>query len=164
MNIIMQDHSCETVMNPLEIYYCECSGPADATFPTLKFTSNDAEFVLEPQAYLLYEHLEPNEPALCMVGFQEEKSTEYAYWLLGDVTLRAFYSIYDAENKQVGFVGNINTLSVSQTDSEEDNSDNSLNIILYIVPSVICLLCVLAIIISVYITIKLRKSQLKKQN
>ena len=56
-------------MNPLETYYCKCSGASDNSFPTLKLTSNDIVFILEPQSYILYEHIDPNEPALCMIGF-----------------------------------------------------------------------------------------------
>ena len=44
---------------------------------------------------------------MCMVTFQEELRAEASFWLLGDSFLRAFYSIYDAENMRIGLVGDI---------------------------------------------------------
>ena len=35
LNYIMREHSCITIMNPLETYYCDCTGEDDASFPQL---------------------------------------------------------------------------------------------------------------------------------
>ena len=69
LNVIVRDHECKTVMNPLETYYCKCSGADDPTFPLLKLRSGSIRLNFRPQDYLVYEAIAPNEPKQCMVGF-----------------------------------------------------------------------------------------------
>ena len=106
LNVIVRDHECKTVMNPLETYYCKCSGADDPTFPLLKLRSGAIRMKFRPKDYLVYESIAPNEPPQCMVSFQENSNSEAnSFWLLGDTFLRAFYTIYDGENKRIGIVG-----------------------------------------------------------
>ena len=69
LNVIVKNHTCKTVMNPLETYYCECSGTDDPSFPMLKLHSNNVSFNFRPVDYLVYEQIAPNEPAQCMISF-----------------------------------------------------------------------------------------------
>ena len=62
---------------------------------------------MRPSDYLLYERVDTSDKKMCMVTFQEELRAEASFWLLGDSFLRAFYSIYDAENMRIGLVGDI---------------------------------------------------------
>ena len=58
LNTLTRDHKCKTVMNPLETYYCQCSGADDPTYPTLKLHSGDYIFNFEPIHYLIYEQID----------------------------------------------------------------------------------------------------------
>ena len=72
INVITRDHECKTFMNPLETYFCDCSGANDDTFPTLELMSGNITFTLRPEDYILYEKIypnDPNTPAQCMIGF-----------------------------------------------------------------------------------------------
>lgn len=69
LNVLTRDHKCKTVMNPLETYYCQCSGSDDITFPTLKIHSGDFVFNFEPRDYLIYEQIDLNGQASCMISF-----------------------------------------------------------------------------------------------
>lgn len=69
LNTLTRDHKCKTVMNPLETYYCQCSGADDPTYPTLKLHSGDYIFNFEPIHYLIYEQIDVNQPKSCMISF-----------------------------------------------------------------------------------------------
>lgn len=43
---------------------------------------------------------------VCLILFLNGGVTQTEYWLLGDPLLRAYLTIYDRENNQIGFVGN----------------------------------------------------------
>ena len=55
LNTLTRDHKFKTVMNPLETYYCDCSGASDPTFPVLKLQSNEVTINFKPNDYLLFE-------------------------------------------------------------------------------------------------------------
>ena len=71
LNYIMREHECITIMNPLETYYCECTGMNDASFPELAVQSGLFKFNLRPSDYLLYERVDSSSKRLCMISFQE---------------------------------------------------------------------------------------------
>ena len=120
LNIITKDHKCKTVMNPLETYYCQCIGADDTSFPTLKMYSGDFVFNFKPQDYLVYEQIDVNAQATCMISFQEELRENTRFWLLGDSFLRAFYTIYDGENRRIGLVGD--SISLKEVAAEEEKA------------------------------------------
>ena len=163
MSVIVGDHRCRTVMNPLETYYCECEGADDPTYPMLKLNSGNITFNFHPKDYLVYERIDINEPPSCMISFQEETRENTSFWLLGDSFLRAFYTIYDGQNKRIGFVGDITYHPDKIVDEtigkDDDDSSSGVNILYYILPGVISLLCCVAICISCRLTKKLRQRQ-----
>ena len=150
-------------MNPLETYYCECEGADDPTYPMLKLNSGNITFNFHPKDYLVYERIDINEPPSCMISFQEETRENTSFWLLGDSFLRAFYTIYDGQNKRIGFVGDITYHPDKIVDEtigkDDDDSSSGVNILYYILPGVISLLCCVAICISCRLTKKLRQRQ-----
>lgn len=93
-----------------------------------------------------------------MISFQKETRLNTSYWVLGDSFMRAFYTIYDAENKRIGLVGD--TEIVATETSQEEDADAEFNPLIYILPGAICLLCVLAICISICITYRIRRQQI----
>ncbi|KAG3289443.1 gastricsin-like [Ictidomys tridecemlineatus] len=68
--------------------------------PTFTFVINGVQFPLPPSAYIL------KEDGYCSVGLQSIDMTledGQPYWILGDVFLRSYYSIFDLANNRVGF-------------------------------------------------------------
>ncbi|XP_069879881.1 gastricsin [Dipodomys merriami] len=79
-------------------YYVNCNNVE--SLPTLKFLINGVEFPLQPSAYIL------EEDGFCMVGIESIDITLESgqpFWILGDVFLRSYYSIFDIANNRVGF-------------------------------------------------------------
>lgn len=166
LNQLTKDHVCKSVMNPLETYYCECTGVDDPTFPVLTLTSGNVALNFKPIDYLVYEKIDMNDTHMCMISFQEETRPDTTFWLLGDSFLRAFYTIYDFENRRIGLVGDTVILSKSAeqivtTEAPDEGIEDSeeFNLLIYILPGVLCLLCFLAICLSACITYRLRKRQ-----
>uniref|UniRef100_A0A0N4X2P0 Peptidase A1 domain-containing protein n=1 Tax=Haemonchus placei TaxID=6290 RepID=A0A0N4X2P0_HAEPC len=80
----------------MELEVIECS--AVPSYPTIFFKLGSYEFKLEGQQYTLKQsHGE------CYVAFQKNPSKDDNSWTLGDAFMSNFYTIFDYENKKVGF-------------------------------------------------------------
>ncbi|KAL6419926.1 hypothetical protein ACFW04_011052 [Cataglyphis niger] len=66
--------------------------------PSVDIILNSVTYTLTPHDYVLVE--EDDGYMTCMSGFSSSNS---ALWILGDVFLRPYYSVYDLGNDQVGF-------------------------------------------------------------
>uniref|UniRef100_I3MSA9 Gastricsin n=1 Tax=Ictidomys tridecemlineatus TaxID=43179 RepID=I3MSA9_ICTTR len=68
--------------------------------PTFTFIINGVQFPLPPSAYIL------NENGYCLVGLEAtyvSSGNGQPFWILGDVFLRSYYSVFDMANNRVGF-------------------------------------------------------------
>ncbi|XP_072494526.1 gastricsin-like [Notamacropus eugenii] len=80
-------------------YLVSCS--SIDSLPTLTFNINGVDFPLPPSAYIL-----EGDSTYCEVGIMTISLTSesgQSLWILGDVFLRNYYSVFDLANNRVGF-------------------------------------------------------------
>ncbi|XP_028587866.1 gastricsin-like [Podarcis muralis] len=80
-------------------YVVSCSNIQ--SMPTITFVIGGSSFPLSPSAYVLQ-----NNSGYCSIGIMPTylpSQNGQPLWILGDVFLRSYYSVYDLGNNQVGF-------------------------------------------------------------
>ncbi|XP_053883332.1 gastricsin-like [Malaclemys terrapin pileata] len=96
MNSFLQDVGAQA--NEYGEYVVDCSSVQ--SLPTISFTINGVSFPLPPSAYIL------NNNGYCSVGVEPTylpSQNGQPLWILGDVFLRQYYSVYDMGNNRIGF-------------------------------------------------------------
>ncbi|XP_069484331.1 cathepsin E-like [Ambystoma mexicanum] len=78
-----------------------------SSMPTVTFTIGHKEYMLTPERYAIKEQL--RETTKCFSGFQamDLSSNTEQLWILGDVFMSKFYSVFDRGNDRVGLAKSI---------------------------------------------------------
>ncbi|KAI9113693.1 hypothetical protein K1719_014944 [Acacia pycnantha] len=95
------DELCERLPNPGGQSFVNCNNVA--AMPYITFTIGNKPFSLSPEQYVL--RVAQGHSAVCYVGFAalDVPPPQGPLWVLGDIFLAAYHSVFDFGNLRIGF-------------------------------------------------------------
>lgn len=106
------------------LYICSCTGVEDSSYPPLKILvgSRDQQhwFFLKNRDYLTYSQ----NKKVCAILIKPENIKSVNMWIMGDPFLRAYYSIYDLDERKIGLVGVAETVRKEELKELSKNSQD----------------------------------------
>ena len=104
INQITKNHKC--YLYDAGDYYCQCKSVYDSGYPDIVLDIGKIKLTLQSKWYLMKLNYTGSNPD-CFIGISLDESLADNYWILGDTFLRAYLTIYDKTNNQIGFIGEV---------------------------------------------------------
>jgi len=82
--------------------YMQCSKTLVKRLPTLELVFGNSVFKIEPKDYVLWDEENQN---FCLLLLLPSPSTNM--WVLGDVFMRTVYTLFDLEDRRIGFLKSV---------------------------------------------------------
>lgn len=93
------DELCEKLPNPLGKYFIDCDKIDN--MPHVSFVIGNKSFPLSPQQYVV--RVGQGCSTICVSGFVPLDIPERRLWILGDLFMGAYHTVFDFGNLKVGF-------------------------------------------------------------
>ncbi|XP_058722855.1 cyprosin-like isoform X2 [Vicia villosa] len=101
------DELCERLPNPVGQSFINCSSVSD--MPNITFSIGSKLFHLSPQQYILKVDDDKDSSPVCYSGFValDVLSPQGPLWVLGDIFLKAYHTVFDYGNLRIGFAESV---------------------------------------------------------
>ncbi|XP_058768349.1 cyprosin-like isoform X2 [Vicia villosa] len=98
---------CERLPNPVGQSFINCSSVSD--MPNITFSIGSKLFHLSPQQYILKVDDDKDSSPVCYSGFValDVLSPQGPLWVLGDIFLKAYHTVFDYGNLRIGFAESV---------------------------------------------------------
>jgi phytepsin len=92
---------CDSIPSPTGQSIINCD--LISSMPNITFTIGDKPFTLTPQQYILQMGTGVGLSTVCISGFMAFNLPQGPQWILGDVFMRAYHTVFDFGYLQIGF-------------------------------------------------------------
>jgi len=109
---------CSWDFGKSNLYSCDCVGRQKSDFPAVRIKIGENVYAIPPESYVQIVTLEDSAFARastkCYFKLLSQKfKHSHGFWILGDVFLHNYYTVFDLEREQIGLVGAVHVEKIS---------------------------------------------------